>query len=71
MSQPKKLTHHKVVGVAGSVEAWRAVDIPERKARIDSIFGRIFILKVSEDGRKERRKADAFNSFRSRTKDLL
>ena len=44
-----------------------AVDIPERKARIDSIFGRIFILKVSEDGRK----ADAFNSFSSRTKDLL
>ena len=62
MSQPKKLTHHKVVGVAGSVEAWRAVDIPERKARIDSIFGRIFILKVSEDGRKEGRQMHSIHS---------
>ena len=39
-----------------------AVDIPERKARIDSIFGRIFILKVSEDGRKEGRQMHSIHS---------
>ena len=39
-----------------------AVDIPERKARIDSIFGRIFILKVSEDGRNEGRQMHSIHS---------